>query len=426
MIMETETTTANMELPEGVGTLSGKFRMVAAEICAIYPERVEHVDILLSCRLARVYPSLVSAPGTGKSSMIREIMGRFGLQGNIDGSLAHGQRVFNSGLRATDIFGNINPKHMMETGDETVNSKGRLVMAENQFWDEAGKSSVEMLSCLLSLANEGYWENGPQTIRSPIQWACTASNETFPMDAEAMQDRFPVRMPVLRLQDPDNRFALAMGRVGTRKGEVVDRGDTRTLLSGSDLSMAMVEKDNVSISESLGRTITEMVETRIASEDGEFVSTRAAVEWMPLLQAYAWLQGCDEIRVAHATKVLPYLMVNAELGEKWKIVAEDFLRCQSIVTEELMADIHELEMNVTDLERRMSEVEQRVEENAVIGGDRQSDFKIVKEMKTTAKEMLETARNSGRDDLAERCENIKTRLMDTLITINMNTKKRAK
>ena len=416
----------NLEFPTVDGaevSLATKFRMLAAEVAEIYPERDDQTDLMLSAKLANMMVMWISEPGTGKSSFIREFMQRLDVDESTENVIPWYDQMFNAGTRPTDIFGQILVKKLTEEDIECHNFQGRLVQAKNQFWDEACKVSSEMANCLLGLAYEGLWHNGPDKVRSPVDWIVTASNETFPNGSHAMQDRFVARTPCLRLQERDNRLALFMGRIGTRKGERINRDQVRIGLSVNDIATARHQMSDISISDSLARNITEMLEERLAGEDGRFMSSRAPSEALPLLQAYTWLKGDDQISTRHAVKMLPYIMVSVELDEEYDPVLESFQECQKLVMENLMSDLHELEMNINDMQTRLNDAGRRLEENLAIGGGGKGNFEIIKEMKADLENLENISNESGSCDMTEKVTTMKRQYRELVMKVSQQNKK---
>lgn len=258
--------------------------LLRAQLKAKYLERNEVIDGMLSAFLCRQHVLLLGVPGSAKSAVARDITGA------IDGA-SFFSHLLTKFTVPEELFGMIDPKEF-QNGRYKRDVHSMAPEAHTIFLDEVFKASSSLLNTLLTLINERTFKNDRNVLQCPLITLIGASNE-LPEgdDLEALFDRFVVRFWVGHMVEETNFRKLLDRKIdGTRP-------DLTVSLSMTDLEHCQQEVKNVRISDILRDSIT-VLRVRL-SENGFMISNRHW-EWViELLQAYAYLNGDDEVVEDH-------------------------------------------------------------------------------------------------------------------------------
>lgn len=174
-----------------------KLIKIEEEMNEMFFERTSEIHTLMLSLLTGKHIVMLGEPGVGKSAVAEELCGRI-----------TGANFFHQLMRrdstTDEIFGVPSIK-ALENDEFKRNGKNRLQQAHIAFIDEVFKSNSTVLNGLLTIMNEGTFEENGQMVKCPLMCLIAASNE-LPMedDLAAVWDRFFFRMLVRDIEDPTN------------------------------------------------------------------------------------------------------------------------------------------------------------------------------------------------------------------------------
>jgi MoxR-like ATPase len=257
-------------------------------------EREHVIDGLLATLLSKQNAFLLGAPGTGKSDLVRSICN------GINGSNYFGY-LLTPTTDPSEIFGPVAVTKLLKD-EYTRDITGYLPDAHIGFLDELFRGSSAILNSLLTLLNERTFNNGRDTIETPIQSIVAATN-SWP-DEEALQafaDRFLFRPTVDFLRKPVSKRKLDEWALG-----LSERPKVGTHLSMIELYELQEFVDEIKISEEfLDRfsNVWEMLATR-----NIVISDRRRVQILKFLKAWALVQGDDQLFPEHMHNSLIHIV----------------------------------------------------------------------------------------------------------------------
>ena len=287
-------------------TVKEKFDVTRKELNASLIERDEEVAILLTGLIAGEHLLLVGPPGCGKSLLIDSLM-----------RWTHGSKfscLLNRFTLTEELFG---PYSLSELrNDRFVRiTTNRLPEAKFVFLDEIFKSSSSILNTMLKLLNERTFDRGDGvTLRVPLELCLAASNEWPEGDSKkelgALFDRFLLRKTVNPISSLAGRQKLLWNN---------QPPEFSTSLTSSELTAARLDAQGISWSKE-ARVALESILDEL-SRQGVKPSDRRIFKSVSIVQAYAWLNGSDEILPEHL-EVLTHVLWNEH---------EEFVKVRSVI-----------------------------------------------------------------------------------------------
>ena len=287
-------------------TVKEKFDLTRRELNASLIERDEEVAILLTGLIAGEHLLLVGPPGCGKSLLIDSLM-----------RWTHGSKfscLLNRFTLTEELFG---PYSLSELrNDRFVRiTTNRLPEAKFVFLDEIFKSSSSILNTMLKLLNERTFDRGDGvTLRVPLELCLAASNEWPEGDSKkelgALFDRFLLRKTVNPISSLAGRQKLLWNN---------QPPEFSTSLTSSELTAARLDAQGISWSKE-ARVALESILDEL-SRQGVKPSDRRIFKSVSIVQAYAWLNGSDEILPEHL-EVLTHVLWNEH---------EEFVKVRSVI-----------------------------------------------------------------------------------------------
>jgi len=257
------------------------------EMASVWLERRSVIEAVIMATLAKQHTFLLGPPGTAKSALIRDLVGRF-----------VGATYFESLLSKTRpdaaILGPYNLPELRDKGDFHRKIAGFLPTANFAFLDEIGKMSPTLGHDLLAIANERLYHevNGGRSAKPvPLYSIYSAANELIVEesdDSAALWDRLLVRVLVDYIQESGNFAVLLQGVSGGPTTNV------RTEIDFADLADAI---DNVvpTIDVPVG-AIETVLKLRDEMRAAEIIpSDRRWRQCVDLLKASAFFHGRTEV-----------------------------------------------------------------------------------------------------------------------------------
>jgi MoxR-like ATPase len=169
-----------------------KFAQMRSDMNAALIERTAEIDLCLTALVARQHVLLVGPPGTAKS-MLAESLVRWlaGQQFTI---------LLTKFTTPEEVFGPISLAGLKADHYKRITT-GRLPNADIAFVDEVFKASSAILNTMLTVLNEGLFDNDGSRQSCPLQLCVAASNEWPGANGDgkelgALFDRFVLRTTV--------------------------------------------------------------------------------------------------------------------------------------------------------------------------------------------------------------------------------------
>lgn len=284
-------------------TVRDKFTTVRTELGESLIERSEEIDLLLTALIAGEHLLLVGPPGCGKSLLIDSLM-----------KWTHGSKfccLLNKYTLTEELFG---PYSLTELkNDKFVRiTTNRLPEAKFVFLDEIFKSSSSILNTLLKVLNERFFDKGDGvTLRVPLELCLAASNEWPEGDSKkelgALFDRFLLRKTVNPISSLAGRQRLLWNN---------QPPEFSTSLSAHELIAARLDAQGLSWSKEAKQALESILDE--LARQGVRPSDRRIFKCVSVVQAYAWLNGAEDVQPEHL-EVLQYILWNEHAEESAKV-----------------------------------------------------------------------------------------------------------
>lgn len=257
-------------------------------------ERVDVIDGLLATLLSKQNAFLLGEPGTGKSDLVRSICK------GIDGANYFGY-LLTPTSDPSELFGPVAVTKLLK--DEYQRDvDGYLPSAHIAFTDELFRGSSAILNSLLTLLNERTFNNGKETIETPIQSIVAATN-SWPEEEslQAFADRFLFRPTVRFLAMSASKRTLDLWAAGIQQ-----RPDVGVHLKLDDLFELQAKAATLPVTDDFLDKFGElwsMLEAR-----GLTISDRRRVQIIKFLKAWAVVQGDEELYGEHMHNSLVHIV----------------------------------------------------------------------------------------------------------------------
>jgi len=261
---------------------------------ASFLEREHIVDGLLATLLCKQNAFLLGAPGTGKSDLVRAICN--GIQD---------AKYFGYLLTPTsdpaEVFGPVAVSKLL-ADEYTRDVEGYLPSCNIAFLDELFRGSSAILNSLLTLLNERTFNNGKDTITTPIQSIISATN-SWPEEEslQAFADRFIFRPEVQFLAGKASKSILDQWALG-----IQDRPEVGVHLTLDELEQLQTAAQQIEISENFLNDYSTLWD--ILGTNGITISDRRRVQILKFLKAWALVQGDTQLSADHFHSSLVHMV----------------------------------------------------------------------------------------------------------------------
>ncbi|MDL2248156.1 AAA family ATPase [Tyzzerella sp. OttesenSCG-928-J15] len=274
-----------------------KMRNVMAELNGLFAEREELVEYLAIALLTRNNLFILGKPGQAKSMIIDNFRNR--IVGAKQFKIA-----LNKEANEEMLFGRIDLPSLIQ-GKTTMITDGKIPDSDIVFLDELFKANDGILNSLLAALNEREYTNEGKLMNIPTISFFSASNEIpdFKDKSEqsllALYDRFPIKIVTENIQDKRNRLKILEQKQNTPNKQPL------YYFTLEELRQMQAEVKTVTIPSRINEAMDYILcEIR---EKGVFVSDRKFLEYSPIVQTKAWLEGRTEVMLSDLLILKNYL-----------------------------------------------------------------------------------------------------------------------
>ena len=327
--------------------LHDKMLAVIADVNAQVAEREELIELIAIALLTRKNLFILGAPGQAKSYAINafrsridgarqferllskqtdeeQLFGRIDLASLLPGSVA--RTVLDSDPQYQQMYSSL--KNRLATGQDSgdlpermeqyrkalaelyggepqVNTTGKIPEADIVFLDEIFKCNDGVLNSLLTALNERKYTNEGHTYPIPTISFFAASNEipnfSDPQEKilEALYDRLELKVVTENIADRDKRLAVLRDKQASRAGQIAA---SVTLDELRDMQREVADI-------SIPNAVNELADDILCQlrKDGVVVSDRKYLNYYPIAQAKAWLEGHQQVESSDLLALKNYL-----------------------------------------------------------------------------------------------------------------------
>ena len=265
-------------------TVREKFAAVRRELGEALIERSEEIDLLLTALIAGEHLLLVGPPGCGKSLLIDSLM-----------RWTHGSKfscLLNRFSMPEELLGQYSLSELKV--DKFVRiTTNKLPESQYVFLDEIFRASPAILNVLLKLLNEKVFDKGDGVARRVPLEICLGAANDWPSGDEgkslgALVDRFMLRKSVAPISSMAGRQKLLWDN---------QPPEFSTSLSAHELIAARLDAQGLPWSKEAKQALEAILDE--LSRQNVRPSDRRQYKSVAIVQAFAWLNGSEEVLSEH-------------------------------------------------------------------------------------------------------------------------------
>jgi len=342
-------------------TVRDKFAAVRKELNESLIERTEEIDLLLTGLIAGEHLLLVGPPGCGKSLLIDSLM-----------RWTHGSKfscLLNRFSMPEELLGMYSLSELKL--DKFVRiTTNKLPESQYVFLDEIFRASPAILNVLLKLLNEKVFDKGDGVARRVPLEICLGAANDFPQGDEskslgALMDRFMLRKSVLPISSMAGRQKLLWNNCAP---------EFSTSLTPSELTAARLDARGLPWSIEAKQALEAILDE--LSRQGVKPSDRRIFKCVSIVQAYAWLNGADEV-LHEYLEVLQHVFWNEH---------EEFVKVRSVIMQIAAPVGMKVNSLISEIEQVLSSVDPKDLGQAATAAAKLSEInKSLKGLKTHPK-----------------------------------------
>lgn len=331
----------------GKQNLRGKMLAVMADVNTQVVEREELVEAIAIALLTRKNLFILGAPGQAKSAAINhfrsritgarqferllskqtdedQLFGRIDLASLIPGSVP--VAVLDKNPQYQEMYGRLKTRlaaggdcgdlpermeHLRKAlaelygGEPQVNTAGKIPEADICFLDEIFKCNDGVLNSLLTALNEHKYTNEGRTYPIPTISFFAASNEipnfSDPQEKilEALYDRLELKLVTEDIAERESRMAVLKSKQSGQYGTI------SAVFTLDDLTAMQSEVAAIPVPDAINDLADDIL--CVLRKDGLRVSDRKYLNYYPLAQAKAWLEGHQQVEPTDLLVLRHYL-----------------------------------------------------------------------------------------------------------------------
>jgi MoxR-like ATPase len=320
-------------------TVKEKFDLTRRELNASLIERDEEVAILLTSLIAGEHLLLVGPPGCGKSLLIDSLM-----------RWTHGSKfscLLNRFSMPEELLGMYSLSELKL--DKFVRiTTNKLPESQYVFLDEIFRASPAILNILLKILSERVFDKGDGVARRVPLEICLGAANDWPSgdDAKslgALVDRFMLRKSVAPISSMAGRQKLLWAN---------QPPEFSTSLSGHELTAARLDAQGLSWSKEAKVALESILDE--LSKQGVRPSDRRIFKCVSIVQAYAWLNGAEEVQPEHLEILQHVLWGDHEEASKvrsviMQIAAPVGMKVSGLIgeTEQILSSVNTKDLGAT-------------------------------------------------------------------------------
>ena len=320
-------------------TVRDKFTTVRKELGESLIERSEEIDLLLTALIAGEHLLLVGPPGVGKSLLIDSLM-----------RWTHGSKfscLLSKFSQPEELLGMYSLSELKVDKFMRVTTN-KLPESQYVFLDEIFRASPAILNVLLKILNEKTFDKGDGIARRVPLEICLGAANDWPSGDEgkslgALVDRFMLRKSVAPISSMAGRQKLLWENKPP---------EFSTSLSAHELIAARLDAQGLVWSKEAKQALESILDE--LARQGVKPSDRRQFKSVSIVQAYAWLNGAEEVQPEHLEILTHVLWVDHEEASKvrsviMQIAAPVGMKVSGLIgeTEQILSSVNTKDLGAT-------------------------------------------------------------------------------
>ncbi len=275
---------------------SDKFQRLETEVSGSVVERDEVVHGAILALAGGLHMFTVGKPGVAKSMIFDQIAARLDFQKG-----DYFKWLLAKHTTPEELFGPPSFREMKENDRYKRVTDRKLPEAQVAFLDEIFKANSAILNSLLTILNEGEFENHEDDPSVPLTSLFSASNE-IPTTGElaALADRLHLWYEVSEIKEASNFVQMMQ----------LEQSTPERFVSKDDIKTAQDEIAKVEVTEGILEVYVQLRQELQVS--GITVSDRRYRNSLALVRAEAWLNGRDTVEVQDLAPLMHMMWRNPE------------------------------------------------------------------------------------------------------------------